>query len=97
MTICPFWASKSQNDPNSPFFIRLDFFLLPPKIEASEGLEPIDFFGLNLTIKIPSNWASFLRVYMNKEELFNVLAKYIRTMAVPQRKHVYVTFNDRCL
>ena len=34
---------------------------------------------------------------MNKEELFNVLAKYIRTMTLPQRKHVYVTFNDRCL
>ena len=41
---------------------------------------------VNLTTKIPSSWASFLRVDMNKEELFNALAKHIRTMTVPHGK-----------
>ena len=43
-TFDPFLGPKAQSDTKSPFFIRLDFFLLPPKIEASERLEPTDFF-----------------------------------------------------
>lgn len=39
---------------------------------------------VTLTTKVPGNWSSFLRVDLNKQELFMELAKSLKLMVLPQ-------------
>ena len=52
---------------------------------------------VKLTTKVPRNWASFLRVDLNKEELFVEIANPIKNMEIPIDKQVFITRKDECL
>ncbi|KAJ8368254.1 hypothetical protein SKAU_G00082820 [Synaphobranchus kaupii] len=52
---------------------------------------------VTLTTKVPGNWASFLRVDLNKQELFMELAKSLALMALPQGKELYTNMLEDCL
>ena len=48
---------------------------------------------VTLSTKVPGNWAAFLRVDLNKQELFIELAKSLKLMTVPQVITVILTYS----
>ena len=47
---------------------------------------------VTVSTKVPGNWAAFLRVDLNKQELFVVLAKELKTVTLPQvSRYIFVT------
>ena len=47
--------------------------------------------------KIPGNWAAFLRVDLNKQELFGEFAKILELLELPEGKQLFTTILDKCL
>ena len=47
--------------------------------------------------KIPGNWAAFLRVDLNKQELFGEIAKNLEVLELPEGKQLFTTILDKCL
>ncbi|CAJ1069732.1 uncharacterized protein LOC127373053 [Xyrichtys novacula] len=52
---------------------------------------------VTLSTKVPGNWAAFLRVDLNKQELFVELAKSLKHMTFPQGKELFTTIRDGCV
>ncbi|ELU15800.1 hypothetical protein CAPTEDRAFT_215744 [Capitella teleta] len=52
---------------------------------------------VTLSTKIPGNWASFLRVSQNKQELFIEISQYMKTVILPAGKHIVCTLLEECL
>ncbi|XP_051797479.1 uncharacterized protein LOC127531687 [Acanthochromis polyacanthus] len=50
-----------------------------------------------LSAKVPGNWASFLRVDLNKKELFMELAKSLTLRTLPQGRELFTTMLEDCL
>ena len=46
--------------------------------------------------QFPSNWATFLRVDLNKQELFVELAKNLKDITLLQGKHLFTTLLGDC-
>ena len=46
--------------------------------------------------KIPGNWAAFLRVDLNKEELFVEIANNLALLQLPDGKQLFTTILDKC-
>ena len=46
--------------------------------------------------KVPGNWAAFLRVDLNKQELFVEIAKNLKLITVPQGKQLFTTVLGDC-
>ena len=44
---------------------------------------------VTLHTKIPENWAEFLRVDLNKQELFVEIAKTLSLMELPEEKQLF--------
>ena len=47
--------------------------------------------------KVPGNWAAFLRVDLNKQELFVEIAKSLQLLDLPEGKRLYTTILENCL
>ena len=52
---------------------------------------------VTLHTKIPGNWAEFLRVDLNKQELFVEIAKTLSLMELPEEKQLFNTLLDGCI
>ncbi|ELT89202.1 hypothetical protein CAPTEDRAFT_223408 [Capitella teleta] len=52
---------------------------------------------VTLSTKIPGNWASFLRVSQNKQELFIEISQYMKTVTLPAGKRIVCTLLEECL
>ena len=46
--------------------------------------------------KVPGNWSSFLRVDLNKQELFIEIANQLKLLQLPNGKQLFFTILDKC-
>ena len=51
---------------------------------------------VTFSTKVPGNWAAFLRVDLNKQELFVEIAKNLKLITVPQGKKLFTTVLGEC-
>ena len=72
-------------------------FLNEPEIGTREQRRSGLRRRVTFATKIPGNWAAFLRVDLNNQELFGEFAKNLELLELHEGKQLFTTILDKCL